>query len=460
MKLLIFDLDLTLVNTTNCQDYLKTAAGREQIVTLLNTREVATSLYFPDTAEYINSLVARFESGETDALPIIVSDSPKPYCEAVLAQHGININSEYIFGSSHKPCVKIEEIYATIDSYCLDELGPEKSLVIGDSARDIHFAHIIGSPSIWTAWSYIESDYMFSPKSAIPTYDVSNLNQLKNLVESYLSDWEKACEYQKIDFKKHWKIESVNIDNFTQHQVEDIGFVKHYVPEALNTNNQEYISTFFEVHWMMKPAKDVRKSDLWNNTPQQFFTKNGQFTKANRLMSAAGSYKHQFMEWLDQKGITGKVLLVPVPSSVPAECNRTHTMNLIAQWWTNWLNETTPKPNYELVHQELVVERFQPKEPSHRTNGERSIEVQLSTMGVFTEAKSELVDDISSVIFLDDVATSGQSINAMATIFRELGVVHHDIPLFGYVWFKTHHPTPDINLDELIALADRVAAEN
>ncbi|TOJ42820.1 hypothetical protein CGI42_22715, partial [Vibrio parahaemolyticus] len=70
MKLLIFDLDFTLVNTTTCQDYLKTRAGREAIVEKLDSGEVVTELYFADTVEYVNSLVERFNSGESDTLPI------------------------------------------------------------------------------------------------------------------------------------------------------------------------------------------------------------------------------------------------------------------------------------------------------------------------------------------------------------------------------------------------------
>ncbi|TON99715.1 hypothetical protein, partial [Vibrio parahaemolyticus] len=65
MKLLIFDLDFTLVNTTICQDYLKTRAGREAIVEKLDSGEVVTELYFADTVEYVNSLVERFNSGES-----------------------------------------------------------------------------------------------------------------------------------------------------------------------------------------------------------------------------------------------------------------------------------------------------------------------------------------------------------------------------------------------------------
>lgn len=460
MKLLIFDLDLTLVNTTKCQDYLKTAAGREVIVDLLDAGTVATSLYYPDTVTYVNSLVSRFNKGETDTLPIIVSDSPKAYCEAVLAQHNFEIESQYIFGSAHKPCVGMSDIYATIDSYDLDDIGPEECLVVGDSAKDMFFAHEIESPCIWAKWSYVESEHMYPFHTSKPSRVARSLEELKVFIEEYINGGEAVFGYEKPNFQEDWNILSVDLKNFSEHQVTDIGFVKHYVPEAFTTKNQDYISTFFEVHWMVKPAKDVPKDDLWHKVPQRFYKKSGGFATANQLIRTAGIYKFHFKEWLDEKGISGKVLLVPVPSSVPAECNKTHTVKLIANWWTSWLNTLSPRPNFELIHYDLLVERFQPKEPTHAKGGERLIEDQLSTMGVFKDVIGNLPENISAVVFLDDVTTSGQSINAMATIFRELEVVSDETPLYGYVWYQTHHPTTEIDFSALIALADKVATEN
>nr|WP_075518806.1 HAD hydrolase-like protein [Moritella viscosa]SHO01351.1 Putative uncharacterized protein [Moritella viscosa] len=443
MKLLIFDLDLTLVNTTSCQDYLKTKAGRDAIVGLLDSGEVTTELYFPDTVQYINSLMYHFTEYDSDTLPIIISDSPKAYCEAILRQHGFGIDSKYIFGAAHKPCVNMVEIYETINSYGLDDKGPEECLVIGDSTRDIFFAHEIECPSIWAKWGYVETEHVFPFHSSKPTRTATSLVELRGFIKEYIAYGEEAFDYEKPNFKDDWNIEAVDINNFTEHQVEDIGYISHYVPEALSSNNQEYISTFFELHWTLKPAKDVPIGKLWRNVPQLFYKKDGNFTSASPLMRKAGIYKFKFKEWLEEQGITGKVLLVPVPSSVPAECNKTHTINLIAEWWEDWLNKLTPKPNFELLHHNLLIERFQPKRPAHATPGQRFIEDQLSTMGVFRGIIDQLPNDISAVVFLDDVVTSGQSINAMATIFREFNVVADEVPLYGYAFFKTHHPTPE-----------------
>ncbi len=460
MKLLIFDLDLTLVNTTSCHNYLKTPAGREAVVNLISTGEISTSLYYSDTVDYVNSLVSRYLNRETDTLPIIISDSPQSYCEAILEKHGFNIESRFVFGAANKPCVDIEKIYESIYSYNLDEEGPEECLVIGDSPKDIYFAHHINSPSVFASWGYVQAEYAYQPDSSVPTKKAENLIQLKEYVESFISKGEAAFEYEKPDFKNVWEINAVNMESYTAHHVDDIGYVKHYVPEALNTENTEFISTFFEVHWMMKRAKNVPANDLWRKVPQQFFTKKGTFKNASDLIRVAGSYKSHFKKWLEEKNVSGKVLLVPAPSSVPVECNKTYTVDLIAEWWTKWLNDEPGQANFQVIHYGMIIERFKPKIPTHAKNGERLIEEQLTTMGALASEVAKLPDDISCVVFLDDVSTSGQTIHAMATIFRELKIVPKETPLYGYVWYKTHHPVPEFDLSALIAIADQVAAEN
>ncbi|TOG38267.1 hypothetical protein CGJ01_24080, partial [Vibrio parahaemolyticus] len=87
------------------------------------------------------------------------------------------------------------------------------------------------------------------------TRTATNLEELKGFIEEYIAGGEAIFGYEKPNFQEDWDILSVDLENFTEHQVKDIGFVKHYVPEAFTTRNQDYISTFFEVHWMVKPAK-------------------------------------------------------------------------------------------------------------------------------------------------------------------------------------------------------------
>jgi len=463
MKLLIFDLDLTLVNTTSCQDYLKTKAGRDAIVGLLDSGEVTTELYFPDTVEYINSLVSRFAKGESDALPIIVSDSPKPYCEKIVELHGFKIPPKLIFAAAHKPCVDFDDLLETLETYKLKKFCKDTAvrdcLMIGDSAKDVFFGHETKSPSVWAKWGFNRVDYQFKVDTCKPTRQANTLDELKTFVEEYIEGGEKAFDYEAPDFKKIFKIETVDIDNFTEHEVEDIGYIKHYVPEALELEDRQYVNAYFEVNWMLKKAKDVPKNSLWKNKPQRFYKQDGEFKdNSAKLMSKAGGYKFEFKKWLEEKGITGKVLLVPVPASVPVECNKTYTVKLICEWWTEWINKL--KPDFELVHYDLLVERFNPKLPTHAKGGQRHMKDQLTTMGFIKKMHDVLPDDISAVVFLDDVTTSGHSINAMATIFRELNVVADEVPLYGYVFFKTHHPTPDIDLSALIAMADEVAAES
>ncbi|MBE7216386.1 HAD hydrolase-like protein [Shewanella benthica] len=468
MKLLIFDLDFTLVNTNNCQDYLKTRAGREAIVEKLDSGEVTTSLYFPETVDFVNELVASFMRYDTDTLPIIVSDSPRAYCEKLIELHGFNIPSELIFPASHKPCVDICNVLETVNAYTEEKLVKvakvSDCLVIGDSARDIHFGHEIKRPSVWAKWGNVAHEHVYDVSESKPTRTVNNLDELAAVIDEFIGSGTDGFEYTVPDFKKEWDIQTVDIEDFTEQEVEDIGFCEHYVPEALTLDNQKHKYSFFDVNWVLKPAKNVPENHLWKakRYPQKFYTQAGTFTEAKSLMRLAGIFKGRFKQWIEEKGITGKVLLVPIPSSVPAECNKTQTVKLIAGWWTEWINKLNP--DFTLVHKELLVERFKPKIPTHAQGGQRHIEDQLSTMGLFKGVLGKLPDDITAVVFLDDVTTSGNSINAMATIFRELEVVPKEVPLYGYVWFKTYHPDIEFDIDfdfeALIAKADNVAADN
>ncbi|MCA6720263.1 hypothetical protein R7Z44_14495 [Vibrio sp. 1409] len=459
MKLLIFDLDFTLVNTTKCQDYLKTRAGREAILDKLDSGEVVTELYFPDIVDYVNSLIERFIDGESDTLPIVLSNSPQLYCEKIVKIHGFKIQSDFIYGNAHKPCVDWEALIKDINHKVVKERGVSDFLVVGDSPRDVFFGHESESPSVWAKWGYNDEDHMFDFDTCKPTRIASNLNELKGYVEEYIAGGEAAFDYEKPNFQEDWDIQTIDLDNYQVHTVEAIGYAREYVPEFHEFDNPHYTANFFEVNWMLKPAKDVPESDLWKKVPQRFYKQGGGFAEAQHLIKKAGVYKFFFKRWLETQNVTGKVLLVPVPSSVPAECNKTHTVKLIATWWEQWLNKEKDI-DFELIHKDLLIERFQPKMPTHAQKGKRCIEEQLKTMGLFRGVLGLLPNDISAVVFLDDVTTSGQSINAMATIFRELKVVPEHVPLYGYVWFKTHHPEPDFDFDKLIELADNVAAEN
>lgn len=459
MRVLVFDLDFTLVDTSFCQDYLKTTAGREAILNKILRGEVKTNLYDSRIVGYINSLVEAYCLRNIDVLPIIVSDSPKSYCEAVLSQHGFKIDNDLIFGAAKKPCVDIDEISKKIILYTGEQ--PDSFLVIGDSTKDVFFAHEIDSPSIWTSWGYNPTEHMFPFLTAKPTEKAKNFDELKILIDRYVNSEKEDFGYEKPNFKEDWEIESVDLNDYSEHEVQEVGFVKHYVPEAFDTGDDEYISTFFEVHWMLKSAKSVPKKDLDRMIHQRFYTTKGEFTDARVLKRLAGVYKKYFTDWLSEKGITGNILLVPAPSSSPAECNKTHTVNLIAEWWSSWINGERNKYPHDfiIIYSGLCIERFQPKLPSHAKHGERFIEDQLSTMGAFKNVRDWL-DNIDAVVFLDDVMTSGQTINAMATIFRELKVVPENVPLYGFVWYKTYHPTPDVDFSALILKADKVAADS
>lgn len=434
MKLVIFDLDLTLVDTSKCTAYLKTKTGREVIVGMIENDDVVTSLYDPDTPKYINELIDNFNDSKSDMLPIIVSNSPENYCIAVLKKHGFKFLKEVIFGNAGKPAVDFDSIKNDIEYLGYDDKGVEECIVIGDNPKDIHFAHEIHSPSIWASWGYDKFKHEFAFKWCKPTKTAKDLDGLKKYIACFKRAGVEQFNYARPNFLIEWGMVTIDSDSYSNHTIkEDIGFADYYNPEGYNSSDSHEQSAFFCLKRTVKESRNVQKDELNSQIPQRFFNSNKKFSEAMVLKKLAGIFENKFTSWLDEIGISGKVLLVAVPSSFPAECYNTFSMNLIAEWWSEW----NKKPTLELIYTDLFVERFRPKQPSHKQLGYRFINEQLSTLGVVKDRIDTLQNDLSAVIFLDDVTTSGSTFNAMATLFRELKVVNDDIPLLGYALYKT-----------------------
>lgn len=154
------------------------------------------------------------------------------------------------------------------------------------------------------------------------------------------------------------------------------------------------------------------------------------------LKSLAGIYKRDFMAWLDELDVHGKVLLVPIPPSVPEECNLSNPVSIIAEWWSSWVTEALDDVDMSSFD---VFRRIVPKQPSHDTAGPRHLTDQLPTLGVIPRSRYT-GGNVDYVIILDDVVTSGSHMNAIASIINSTGLIPGDPEILGYALFKTVHP--------------------
>jgi len=430
MKLVIFDLDLTLINTRKCQGYLKTSGGRSLILDKIENNEIETNLYDEGFPDYINNLISEFEGNESDLLPVVISNSPKDYCIALLRKHKFNFKKELIFGSAGKPVVDFDCIKSEL--YAITNKSVTDIVVVGDNPKDIHFAHDINSPSIWASWGYDSSLFQYSFRWCSPTKQADNLAELKKLIESYKKLGVEYFEYQKPNFLKDWGMTKISSRSYIEHGLDcEIGFADLYNPEGFKSEDWREKSTYYNLHRTIKQSKNVPQHLL--NQRQTFITHDKKKKEAMSLKQLAGIFFECFQNWLNEKGITGNVLLVSAPSSFPVECYNSFTVNIIAEWWSQW----NKLPNLELISTDLFVERFKPKKASHHQPGFRNIDEQICTLGIVQRIREDIQQELSAVVFLDDVTTSGTTFRSMATLFRELQVVRNDIPLLAYALYKT-----------------------
>lgn len=436
MDVVIFDLDFTLVNTRACQPYLISQHGRESIKQAIESGVVKTSLYFDDMVDYFNELQTY-----QDLLVIVISDSPKDYCLAVLKKHGFNISDDLVFGSAGKPCVDFSNItFQLFTSGYIELDGGNTFIVVGDSAKDIYFAHRIESPSIFTMWGK-EYDNKLISKWSEPTVEVHDLEDLKLVIERFFID---GIDYKKNRIKENYN--TVDDMELISHTIpeKDIGYSREYIPMFDECKAQEHKYSWFDMNLTIKKSKTLTPDELNMNCGVPYFARSNKVMISNGLKSISGHYINNFYTWMKDKGIKGNVVIIPVPSSLPFECNRSSPVYVISEWWVEWANE---KQSQYTLSVDPIVERWKPTEASHKRAGVRTVEPHLESIGVYSFVDKNRLKHASSIIIFDDVVTSGSQMNAIATILKSLGYIDDSIEIYGYALAKTTHPNPFAGFD-------------
>lgn len=425
MRVIIFDLDLTLASTEACHAYLRSKSGRRDIVSALKSGKVSISLYGDDLVSYFNSLKLI-----PNCCVAVVSDSPKDYCVQVLAQSGYLIQDWLVFGNQSKPLVRQETISETIAQGLGVEVENLSFLIIGDSPKDIYYAHSIKAPSIFTSWGSKQAQRAHHSE---PTARADNLSQLKQHVDLFLRG---ELKFKSFEFSNLYLTINPKSRDFIRVELEGsaIGYGKEYVknPEQYRkvNNNDKWAS--IELHSVVKQAKNLSEDEHNAKIGTPLYGANGLYS-ATPFRDKAWHFKNDFINWCKSENISGRILLVPVPPSVPRECNLTHSMSLMCRWWKYWINAGDHDLDVR-VHD--AFERYWPKIPSHQTPGWREMDEQFDTLGVFNKAR-EKVENVDFLIVVDDVVTSGSHINAIASFIRTAKMVDDDTVILGYALFKT-----------------------
>lgn len=425
MWVILFDLDFTLANTEDCQPYLTTQVGRDKIVSLLKSQDVKVSSYGKELVTAFNQL---YDHSAVRA--VVISDSPKKYCVEVLKQCGYKIDDDLVFGAQGKPLVKFEAVKSEISESLEVNAGALNFIVVGDSPKDIYFAHSIQAISVFAQWGTRHRLYV--SEKCRPTFVVNDIDELKDVVKNVR---EGGVGYKRYDFKSLYLTYDYKDVERNELKSLDIGFGREYVPKSENYRSDKDKYASQDLHWVVKKAKNFSETYHKAQKRMSIYGGNGIF-ETDPLMRKSGFFKLEFLRWCEEKKISGKVALVPVPSSVPYECNLSCPITMMCDWWAFWIKSESGNKEFYVRD---VFERFWPRPPSHLSDQRRNMEEQFHTLGVYLEDSKE-VWDVDYVIIVDDVVTSGSHINAVASFIRTAGLVGTDVKVLGYALFKTVHP--------------------
>lgn len=429
MDVIIFDLDNTLVDTKACRDWLNTTHGRDEIVRRIARNHVTTRLYDQRIVKLFNDLQA-----DSKVMVAVVSDAPTDYCRAVLKSHGFDLRYVYIHGSAGKPCIDTKKLVQGVKECYEDTLKVNDVLVIGDSPKDIHFAHQIGAFSVFATWG-TEFEVDTIEEQSQPTQVVSDFPELEKYIRNFR---EFTPEFEIPDFEDYFELVDTNRGDYKECHIkdDDIGYGHRYVTnKTLREQNAVDRQTFIDIFWVVKRAKQFTVRQLEQNAAIGYYSSYGNHKHWPSLTARAPHYFERLMQWIDDKGITGNITLVPVPSSVPSECNLTFTMKYVCELWSRWIKEYDV--NYTLATA-FIIDRVNPRPAAHADHAyddSRTIEPHVKTMGIFEGA--DLPEDTDAIIIVDDVVTSGSQMNAVATILSNLDRIPENVPVYGFAWART-----------------------
>lgn len=434
MKAIIFDLDYTIADTHECELYLRNKNGRDVICELIKSSQVNISLVDVRFPEYISDL-----KNNPEVEVFFFSDSPREYCLTVLECLGINIEHEHVLGNQRKPCVDFPSYFRHYESV----------LVIGDSPKDIYFAHKNNAVSIYfTPKTKFNIDFVIN--NAFPTYTARDFDELNIGVNKFLTG---SLTFKRHDFNSSFIMVDFSTSPLFIFNESDIGFAKEYNPDFNNFRGKEDFFVWNAIHRCIKPAKNLTHIQLNNNESLSFLNSDKSIKNAQSFKSQAGHLKSDFIRWAENIGLSGNVYLVPIPGSSPYECHLSFPMLQLVKWWVNWINQKQGLP-YKL-HEGLVVERFWPSVSAHLQGGAREIRPHLKTMGIFSNSQRFLPN--STVVILDDVVTSGSQMNAVATLLTQSGFLPSNTRLYGFALAKTVRATQSWDLVErLVHQADNL----
>ncbi|MBI1973068.1 HAD family hydrolase [Candidatus Woesearchaeota archaeon] len=378
---LVFDLDQTLVNTTAARVFMKTGEGR--MYAAQNIDKIATMLFSPFLLIFLK---AYHQRGKVS----IVTDSPADYAMAVLKKHKFPADLP-IFAVAQKP-------FGTglRKAIAVSNIPLERTVVVGDSAKDILDAHECKVASIGVTWGKTSAEEQL--QKAEPQRIIHTPENLEAVVLEF--EREKML-YTPRELPKKLTFVPVSECNTPSPQLKH-ATLGTYTP----VSRGEGLNEISRMILQFKRMKDLSLEEINDGVRDDYFY-GGQLRSGAVYLSIFDELKKMCKELLNKIEVDGATTIIPSPNSLPRFCYRTPINDLFIH--NLILNEK------QFTRCSDIGRAFPKKEDS--IYGRSSEIDHLRTMGVYEPSFS----GVDNVIIFDDVLTLGRQTTAIARIVRYLG---------------------------------------
>jgi histidinol phosphatase-like enzyme len=389
---ILLDLDRTLIDTSSVEEHMRDSRGRDYVAN--NITRFLTDPYHEDLAKLLNKMA-------NHSMVSIVTNSPKHYARAVLKKHGFSQDIP-LLASANKP--HKENLAQFIKRQGIDK---SKSIIIGDSTRDIMVAHELGVVSAIT--TYHTKFNQAKIDLSEPTYSIDKIEDLLEILDN------GQLEDDDFEYEPRQRLDKLQTTSF--------GFADHFnFPDVKIIKLGDYIASryFNDPHYKYsdevanskrildyKETKGFTLDEIKRGVYNKYFW-NGTLNNSQKVSDIIMGVKNELVTKLSQ--VTSDTLIVASPNSLPHYCYLFDTNRAIAIVVGNKIDSL----DYATKR---LIERIHPKSKS-TSGGDRSIDSQISTLALNPSYERK---DYKNILIFDDVSTTNSQIQSVAYLLQKKG---------------------------------------
>lgn len=376
-----FDLDGTLVETSQLFAHRKTAQGKKFVAN--NPLQVPS---FDIDIKLQNLITQLNKNGKVS----IITNSPLEYARTLLSKHNFPTDLP-IFAALNKPNKsRLEEAITSLG------VLEQNAMIIGDSPIDIIAAHECGIASIGVSWG---EGSVKNLKKAEPLKIVNNYDELLESLKAFNKEEigyeiRKRPDFYQFLEKDELLVEDPQIDF---HNLQAYFPCGH--PEFYHSNSNR-ILTF-------KESKNFLFKDIQNGKIAQYFH-NGQVRDNVKYYDIIKEYFKKLGDMISGN-LKGNTLCISTPNSSPEYCFQSDPNQIISY------SINTQRLGVEANQARRLLYRVFPREAS-RISGNRNKDEHYNTIGV--KSNATIHQGIENIIIFDDITTSGSQATAIGNILR------------------------------------------